>query len=88
MKNFLKTICILTFPFVFANGSDVGSCAPGFAGDETESFGSGANDVIVVKQTDGSLKSTPINVQVGLQKKAHFCPIGLIQAQNPNLGSF
>ena len=40
------------------------SCAKGFAGDEAESFGSGANDIVVVKQSDGSLKSTAINVQV------------------------
>ena len=35
-----------------------------YAGDESESFASGANDVVVVQQNDGSLKSTAINVQV------------------------
>ena len=35
-----------------------------YAGDESESFASGANDVVVVQQSDGSLKSTAINVQV------------------------
>ena len=35
-----------------------------YAGDESEAFASGANDVVVVQQSDGSLKSTAINVQV------------------------
>ena len=40
------------------------NCANGYGGDESESFASGANDVVVVQQNDGSLKSTTINVQV------------------------
>ena len=39
-------------------------CKSLYAGDESEAFASGANDVVVVQQSDGSLKSTAINVQV------------------------
>ena len=40
------------------------TCKNGYAGDENESFASGANDIIVVKQSDGTLLSTNVTVQV------------------------
>ena len=42
------------------------TCKNGYAGDENESFASGANDIIVVKQSDGTLLSTNVTVQVWL----------------------
>ena len=56
-------LSFLTLIFA-AKCEEVGSCAKGFAGDESESFASGANDIIVVEQVDGTLKSTILNVQV------------------------
>ena len=44
------------------------TCKNGYAGDENESFASGANDIIVVKQSDGTLLSTNVTVQVWLLK--------------------
>ena len=40
------------------------SCKFKNTGDDSEAFGSGANDIVVVQQSDGSLKSTAITVQV------------------------
>merc|ERR1712066_1222043 len=60
---FFVTICLISLFLWSALGSQ--DCASGYAGDDSESFGSGANDVVVVQQSDGSLKSTAINVQVG-----------------------
>jgi len=64
---FLVTlICLLSTQCVLGSSSEQdGSCSSGYAGDESESFASGANDVVVVQQSDGSLKSTAINVQIG-----------------------
>jgi len=36
-----------------------------YGGDLSESLKSGANDVVIVPQTDGTLKSTPLQVRVG-----------------------
>lgn len=44
------------------------TCKNGYAGDDNESFASGANDIIVVRQSDGSLLSTNVTVQVELLK--------------------
>ena len=41
------------------------SCPSGYIGSNSNALNSGANDVIVVTQKDGSLKSTRISVQVG-----------------------
>ena len=78
MTNFLKIFVtlllllgILSFP-TSTSGERVGSCASGYAGDDLEAFASGANDVVVVQQTDGSLKSTPIHVQVRSKKGFMF----------------
>ena len=40
------------------------TCKSGYAGDENESFASGANDIIVVKQNNETLMSTNVSVQV------------------------
>ena len=63
---FAVTIWLITSATQCASGaaSDFTDCASGYGGDESESFASGANDVVVVQQNDGSLKSTTINVQV------------------------
>lgn len=42
-----------------------GSCSNGFAGDNSESLANGANDIIVVRQSNGSFSATPIQVQIG-----------------------
>ena len=62
MKYLIYVLSFLTLGFVAK--CEVGSCAKGFEGDDTESFASGANDIIVVEQNDGTLKSTILNVQV------------------------
>ena len=36
-----------------------------YGGDLSESLKSGANDMVIVPQTDGTLKSTPLQVRVG-----------------------
>ena len=41
------------------------SLAKCYANDDSESWYSGANDILVVKQSDGSLKSTPLQLRVG-----------------------
>ena len=41
------------------------SCPSGYIGSNSNALNSGANDVIVVTQVDGSFKSTHISVQVG-----------------------
>ena len=59
-------ICLVNHP-ASVNGSR--SCASGYGGDDTEALSSGANDVVVVKQTgdDGTaIKSTKITVQVNV----------------------
>ena len=64
MTNFLRifvTLCLLSFPAA-ANPND--RCARGYADDDTEALASGANDIIVVQQRDGTLKSTQVQVQV------------------------
>ena len=69
MKNL--TVLLVIFSTFFGQnlaGFDR-SCARGFAGDDSESFGSGANDIVVVKQEDGTLKSTAVNVQVRYSKR-------------------
>ena len=49
------------------------NCAGGYENDNSESFFNGANDVIVVKQSDGTYKATPIQVQVrGLLRHFHI----------------
>ena len=64
---------VLSFlTLIFAAKCEVGSCARGFAGDESESFASGANDIIVVEQDDGTLKSTILNVQVNSVELQEF----------------
>ena len=41
------------------------SCPSGYIGSNSNALNSGANDVIVVTQVDGSFKFTHISVQVG-----------------------
>ena len=57
---------VASLAFGFVAKCEVGSCAKGFEGDDTESFASGANDIILVEQKDGSLKSTILNLHVSL----------------------
>ena len=61
----VTVICLISSQQSVLGSESGSSCASGYAGDETESFASGANDVVVVQQSDGSLKSTAINVQIG-----------------------
>ena len=64
MKDLIYVVLSFLTLIFAAKCEEVGSCAKGFAGDESESFASGANDIIVVEQDDGTLKSTILNVQV------------------------
>ena len=64
MKDLIYVVLSFLTLIFAAKCEQVGSCARGFAGDESESFASGANDIIVVEQDDGTLKSTILNVQV------------------------
>ena len=61
MKYLIYVLSFLTLSFKAK--CEVGSCAKGFENDDSESFASGANDIIVVEQDDGTLKSTILNVQ-------------------------
>ena len=73
---------VASLAFGFVAKCEVGSCAKGFEGDDTESFASGANDIILVEQKDGSLKSTILNLHVSfviyffllISKKNDFVP--------------
>ena len=57
---------LIYFVFIFvAKYKEVGSCSSsGSGGDNTEYLRSGANDIVVVEQDDGTLESTILHVQV------------------------
>ena len=56
-------ILVLLLSFGTSTGQDL-RCRFGYSGDNSEAFNSGANDIIVARQSDGTMKSTPIIVQV------------------------
>ena len=59
---------------------DEHSCDSGpHRSDDAEALANGANDVLAVRQDDGSLKSTPFHVQVG--KFANWRTIGEIDVE-------
>ena len=66
MKNLLSLSILL---FFHTGCCQKETCKNGYAGDENESFASGANDIIVVKQSDGTLLSTNVSVQVRFKRK-------------------
>ena len=60
----MKDLIYIVLIFV-AKYKEVGSCgSSGSGGDNTEYLRSGANDIVVVEQDDGTLKSTILHVQV------------------------
>ena len=60
----MKALIYIVLIFV-SKYEEVGSCASsGSGGDNTEYLRSGANDIVVVEQDDGTLKSTILHVQV------------------------
>ncbi len=66
MKENSKTtmmIAVVISLMVILGGAEA-NCSRGYENDNSESLANGANDVIVVKQSDGSFKATPIQVQV------------------------
>ena len=67
MKN-LVSLSILLLLNCYSVYCQKETCKNGYAGDENESFASGANDIIVVKQSNGTLLSTNVSVQVRKDK--------------------
>ena len=76
MRFTLVCVCILiggneisgtafTLTSVFGSTTDPNLPDRCYGGDLSESLKSGANDVVIVPQTDGTLKSTPLQVRVG-----------------------
>ncbi len=67
METVLNALCTLALTYLFSTALcdvDEGTTCDDRRGSLGESLASGANDVVVVRQPDGKLRSTEFNVQV------------------------